>query len=309
MLFEMKITIYICRTVFVLGVICAASATAVHAQQPLGSFMHYQHHLELVNQAYVHATDAAKVYAVGRLQWTGIEGAPKTVLAGGHFKTGNERAAFGAQLLYDKMGPERYTEAGAFYSYDLKLTEVDYISMSLGIGMRWYDVNFASLGQTDQMLTNDINESIAHAKLSLLYYRPEQFYVGVTLPQKIGGEDVKGHQVFQNRYSVVAAYIFAFDESLHIKANTWLSWAERGQDFWGNFSALAYFNRRIGVGVNYMTNNLLGFIASAHVDKRFKVGYGYQMGVGSMIAPGFAGGAHELSISYHFNRSGRPSLL
>ncbi|GGH06943.1 type IX secretion system membrane protein PorP/SprF [Sphingobacterium alkalisoli] len=282
-------------------------AVEVNAQQQLGTYLQYQQHPEAINSAYTLASDQAKVYSVGRKQWMGIDGAPATVLLGGHIKTSNERSAVGFNLLYDKIGPERYTEASAFYGHSIQLSENDYISGTVGLGLRFYNVRFALLEQSDQSLRSDINERVGSIGLSFLYHRPEQFYVGVSVP-RIGAEQFKEVQVFRENYSAVAAYLFTVDQGFHVKAATWLSMMDN-EEMLGNFSATAYFNRKIGLGLNYGTSRDMGVIASFQVSNSFKFGYGYQFGVASTNISGMRNGSHEISLSYHFSKGGGLRLL
>ncbi|WP_437920486.1 PorP/SprF family type IX secretion system membrane protein [Sphingobacterium sp. LRF_L2] len=292
---------------FLLAFILNNSLFDAQAQQQLGSYLQYQQHPEQINQAYTFASDQAKFYTLGRRQWTGIDGAPTTILLGGHAKTKNERSVFGANLLYDKVGPERYTEANAFYGYDLKLSENDHLAATVGLGVRWYNVRYARLEQPDQALRNDIDEKVGSLNLSFMYYRPEQLYIGATLP-RLGAGDFKQVQVFRENYSAVAGYLFAVDEGFHIKTNAWLAWMEN-RDVLGNFSAMAFFNRKFGIGLNYGTSKDLGFIASFLIDNKLKVGYGYQAGLSNTSMGGTANGTHEISISYHISRLLKPNLL
>lgn len=284
-----------------------AVCLSAQAQQQLGSFLQYQQHPEQINQAYSLASDQAKLYSVARRQWSGIDGAPLTMLAGGHFKTKNERSALGASILYDKIGPERYTETNAFYGHAIQLSESDYISGSIGLGVRFYNLRYALLEQSDQSLREDINEKVGSVNLSFMYYRPETFYVGVSLP-RLGTGEFKDVAIFRENYSAIAGYLFEVDPGFHIKANTWVSWMEN-RDVLANISAMAYFNRRFGIGLNYGTSKDLGFIASFALHDKLKVGYGYQFGVASTHMSGMRNGTHEISLSYHFSKLLKPNLL
>lgn len=303
----MKNIRYFGRVFSAMAVTIALCLSNTQAQQQLGSFLQYQQHPEQINTAYTLASDQAKVYSVGRRQWGGIDGAPLTMLAGGHFKTKNERSALGLNILYDKIGPERYTEANAFYGHAIRLTEMDYISGSIGLGVRFYNVRYALLGQSDQTLNNDIDEKVGSVNLSFMYYRPEQFYLGVSLP-RLGTGEFKEVAVFRENYSAIAGYLYEVDEGFHIKANTWVSWMAN-RDVLANISATAYFNRRIGIGVNYGTSRDFGCIASFALHDKLKVGYGYQFGVASTNMAGMRNGTHEISLSYHFSTLLKPNLL
>jgi type IX secretion system PorP/SprF family membrane protein len=288
-------------------VVSVTVSLTTYAQQQLGSFLQYQQHPEQINTAYSLVSDQAKLYSVARRQWSGIDGAPLTMLAGGHFKTKNERSAFGASVLYDKIGPERYTEANAFYGYGIRVSEQDYIGGSVGLGVRFYNVRYALLEQSDQALNDDINEKVGSVNLSFLYYRPETFYFGISLP-RLGTGEFKEVAVFRENYSAVGAYLFEVDEGLHVKANTWLSWMANRKVL-ANVSATAYFNRRVGIGLNYGTSKDIGCIVSFMLQDKLRVGYGYQFGIASTQMAGMRNGTHEISLSYHFSNLLKPNLL
>ncbi len=277
------------------------------AQQQLGSYLQYQQHPEQINSAYTLASDQAKIYTIGRRQWSGIEGAPTTILAGGHFKTKNGRNSLGVSVLYDEIGPERYTEANAFYGHAIRVSESDYISGAVNLGVRFYNVRYALLEQSDQSLRSDINEKVGSFNLSFMYYRPEQFYFGVSLP-RLGAGEFKEVEVFRENYSAIGAYLFQVDEGFHIKAGTWFSWMEN-RNVLANISAMAYFNRSLGIGINYGTSKDFGCMASFGVSDKLKIGYGYQFGLANTSMVGIRNGSHEISLSYHFSKLLKPSLL
>lgn len=291
-------------TLFIVGI--GGFFNQVSAQQ-LGSYLQYQQHPEQVNQAYSLVADDAKVYSIGRKQWTGVDGAPSTVLAGGHLKTKNEKSAVGFNILYDKVGPERYTEANAYYAYGLQLSERDYLGASVGLGVRFYRARLSLLEDYDQALRNDIEERVGTIGLSFLYYRKDQFYIGASLP-RLGGDQFEEVQAFKEDYSFTGAYLFEVDPGFHVKANTWVS-VMKDRDVITNVSAIAYFNRKFGLGANYVSTKDLGLLASFAISNSFKLGYGYQFGVAGTTMAGPRNGTHEVSLSYHFSRKGLLNLL
>lgn len=292
---------------FILFILAGTGCTMQVNAQQLGGYLQYQQHTEQINPAYSLASDQAKFYTVGRKQWMGVDGAPTTILAGGHIKTGNERSSVGFNVLYDKIGPERYTEANAYYGYSLKLSEKDFLGATVGLGLRWYQARTSLIEGYDQALRADINERVGTFGLSFLYYRKDQFYVGATLP-RLGGEQFEDVQIFREDYSFTGGYLFEVDPGLHIKANTWVS-VMQDQDVLINFSAMAYFNRKFGIGANYMNTRNLGVLASFAVNNKLKFGYGYQFGVGNTMMASPGNGTHEISLSYHFSKGGGLRLL
>lgn len=305
---KMKQVIYICCGLVIVTMEMIITISASFGQLALGTYVQYQQHPEQINPAYVLSAEQGKLYTLGRRQWMDVEGGPRTVLAGGHVKMNSGRSAIGANMLYDRVGPQMYTDVNAFYGYSLKLTEHDYLSASAGVGMRWYNVRYALLEHSDQVLPEDINQNSASVNLAFMYYRPEQLYVGVTLP-RFGNNNLQDIQAFSKNYSVLAAYLVPIDDGFHIKANSWLSWGGNEINFVGNFSTSIYFNRRIGLGVNYGTTNDLGAIASFAVTRQFKFAYGYQAGIAATSMSGLRNATHEISLSYNFGRDIRASIL
>src|SRR5690606_25265122 len=144
--------------------------------------------------------------------------------------------------------------------------------------------------------------------LSLAYFRPEQVYIGVSLP-RIGAEQFDEVQLFQEHFSAVGSYLFPIDEGFHIKASSW-AMLMRDKKVLANFSAMAYMNRRIGLGVGYGTTKDFGVMASFAVfQNRVRIGYGYQFGMTKTAIAGARNGSHEIGISYHLSQNGLIKLL
>lgn len=284
------------------------SVTGSKAQQQLGTYLLYQQHPELINPAYVLSAEQAKVYTIGRNQWTGIDGAPRTFLMGGHIKTRNERSAVGMSMLYDAVGPERYTEINGYYGHSIQLTENDFLAGGVSIGARFYNVRFALLEESDAILRRDIQERVGSLGLSFAYYRPDQLYVGVSVP-RFGAKQFEEYQIFRENYAAVGSYLFTVDQALHVKASTWVAMV-RNNDVIANFSTTAYFNRKVGIGVNYGSTKDFGLMASfSFLEDKVKFGYGYQFGVAGTNMAGMRSGSHEASLSYHFNKGGKINIL
>lgn len=162
----------------------------------------------------------------GRQQWVGVDGAPRVFWGSGHIGLERLGATAGVHLSQDRVGVERHTEASLFFAKSVRISERDYIGLSLNAGLAHYDARYSSLDGADPSFRDDVLESDALLGFGAVIYRPDVYYAGISMPRfTMGGVGVFGdtRYNFQNSYYFTGAIVLPVGEELHLRPSVLVS--------------------------------------------------------------------------------------
>lgn len=270
------------------------------SQQPF-TYTQYMDNLAPVNATYSLLDKAGAVHALVRKQWVGIDGAPTTLIANGYLPIASFGAAAGLNVMHDEFGPEKMMEASAFLAKSVRLSETEYLAASMSFGVRRYEARYSNLDPADPLFQDDILETVGTLGLGLMFFIPEKFYMGVSVPRisfrELGRASVEDSRYFRNHYYLMAGYLAPLGENIKIKPAILASYASN-IPFHADFSATLYLKETLGLGVNYRTNNEIGTILSVLLNNRLRFGYSYQFGLKGYRLGDANDGTHEITLGY-----------
>lgn len=295
-----------------IGVLLICAGQRVFAQQPF-TYTQYMDNLSPVNATYSLLDKAGAVHALVRKQWVGIEGAPSTLIANGHLPIPSFGAAAGLNIMHDEFGPEKMTEVSAFLAKSVRLSENEYLAASMGFGVRRYEARYSNLDPRDPLFQDDILETVGTLGLGVMFFMPEKFYMGVSVPRisfrELGRASIEDSRYFRNHYYLMAGYLGSLGENLKIKPAILASYAAN-VPLLADLSATLYLKEVLGLGLNYRTNNEMGAILSVFLNNRLRLGYSYQFGLSSYRFGQMNDGTHEITLRYRFGEGDMlPKLL
>src|SRR5690606_34249258 len=128
-----------------------------------------------------------EVSLIGRRQWIGLEGAPAVFWGSGHFGLQRFGATAGVNVRHESMAVEKLTEASAFFAKRIRISATEYLGMSLNVGFSHMDGRFSQLDPNDPAFRDDVRETDALVGFGVMLYRPERYYVGLSLPRLMLG--------------------------------------------------------------------------------------------------------------------------
>lgn len=288
-----------------------ACITGVSAQQQSFSYTQYMDNLTPLNPAYSLLDKAGSIYALGRKQWVGVDGAPTTFLVNGNFPIESIKGAAGFVVLNDKFAIERQTEFNAYFAKAIQLSTNEFLGVSINAGLRNYVANYSSLDASDPVFRDDIRETKPNIGFGVMYYT-NWYYLGVSAPEltikSLGTASIQNKNNFRNHYYFSAALIADVNEDIKFKPATLLSYA-RGVPFLADISGTFYMKETLGLGLNYRTNKEMAGIVTLNVSS-FHIGYSYQFGTSSDNLGNFNNATHEVTLSYRFGKgASNPKLL
>src|SRR5690606_7961409 len=141
-------------TVVALGV----GMTTLHAQQPL-THTQYGQLRTVLNPAASLMHMGGEVSVIGRRQWVGLDGAPTVFWGSGHMGFESFGATAGITVRHESMAVEKLTEASAFFAKSVRISETEYLGLSLNAGFSYMDGRFSQLDPMDPAFREDVRET------------------------------------------------------------------------------------------------------------------------------------------------------
>ncbi|WP_257658766.1 PorP/SprF family type IX secretion system membrane protein [Parapedobacter lycopersici] len=286
-------------------VLAAASVLTLHAQQPLTYTQHGQLRTSL-NPAASLLHMEGEVAVVGRRQWVGIDGAPTAFWGSGHMGFGSFGATAGVNIRHERLAVEKLTEASAFFAKGIRISESEYVGLSLNAGIAYHDGRFSQLDPADPAFREDITETDALVGFGVMLYRPSRYYVGLSLPRlMLGNLGVTGDSRynFRNQYHLSAGALFGLGADFNFRPALLVTYAGNLRPQ-ADVQAMFFVKEIFGLGMNVRTYGDLAGMAEFHFGG-FGVGYSYQFNPGNEPQNRRVGNTtHELGLNYRFGGVG-----
>jgi len=283
-----------------------------------------------VNPAYAGYKEDWTLNLSSRLQWTGIDGAPKTSTISADGLTRNNNIGLGGIVTSDRLGPQNTSSLYFNYAYRLQIDEDNTrrISFGLAAGLVQYSLDGSKFNATDvgdgavpsgyeSKLTPDF-------RLGVYYYTPS-YYWGASVLNVLSGATsfVDNPAVIRETRHVylTAGALFGLTDNIDIKPSVMFK-----EDFKSptnlDLNAFVLLNKIIWLGVSYRTgvtiwnktnlqngldkSDAMAAIFELKVNDTFRFGYSYDFTTSALSS--YQSGTHELSLSLTF-KSKKPRIL
>ena len=271
-----------------------------------------------VNPAYAGSRECLSATAHYRTQWTGIDGAPRTLSFGIHSPLSNERIALGLQVVNDRLGVTNSTNISGIFAYRLPVTAKSKLSIGLQATITNYLNNLANATTTsggDPVFNTNTNLLLPNFGAGAYWYS-QKGYIGITVPHLIDNhlEDKSNTtinsvaaQQFRHLFAM-AGYLFKLSDVVKLKPSVMLKYAPKSPvetDL--NASFLLYDALWLGASwrsdVSSLRDHLtesVDFMAIYEINQMMRIGLAYDLTTTKLS--GYNYGTYELMLGYDFNR-------
>lgn len=290
----------------VVAVLCMS--TTAYGQQPVTHTQHGQLRA-VTNPAASLLNLGGEVSVIGRRQWVGMDGAPTVFWGSGHVGFESFGATAGMNVRHESLAVEKLTEASAFFAKSVRISESEYVGLSLNAGLSYLDGRFSQLDPTDPAFREDTRETDALVGFGVMLYRPERYYVGLSLPRLMLGNlgvDNDSRYKLRNLYHLTAGALFDMGPDFQFRPSVLVTYAEslRPQ---AEASALVFIKQTFGIGANVRSYGEFAGMAQFNYGG-LGLGYSYQFNPGSQpLDRRISNTTYEIGLQYRFG--GVNSLL
>jgi len=235
---------------------------------------------------------------MGRLQWVGIDGAPQTYQAGGHVGINRLKMTVGVDIKQASIGVVRDRELSGYVASAVRLSENDFLGISLGGGLLMQAGNFSELDMTDPSFRNDTRYNRGMVSVSTSYFRENHYYIGVSVPRfLLNTRESDLDYDFRRAYYLTGGALFRIDDGFHIRPSFVVSHMEN-MDLGYDVNVLTFFAQKFGVGLGLQNQGNLSGLLQCNIGD-LGIGYGYQFNVGSRtVHQRISNNTHEISLRY-----------
>lgn len=293
---------YLLSIIILLSITCV---TGVRAQYDL-QLSQYFTALGYYNPAYAGVSGDLNMLALSRLQWLGIEGAPKSFFLNADMplKIGKTDHGVGLVVFVDGIGLFQNTHLNFQYAYKQKL-----FGGTLSVGMQFGFLNQSFDGEKVFYPTSQFHqqEDAAIPKSQVtgmgfdlnagLYYSRKNLYVGLGVTHVNKAEislDEYSSMYLASTYNLAAGYNIQFRNPLYeLQPSVFLKTDQ--QIFQADLTARLVYNKMFNGGFSWRVNESVILLLGAKFGS-FQFGYAYDFPTTPLIKG--TSGSHELIVSY-----------
>ncbi|RFZ94860.1 type IX secretion system membrane protein PorP/SprF [Mucilaginibacter conchicola] len=280
-----------------------------------------------INPAYAGYKNDLSVSSIYRSQWTGIDGAPKTIALAADGMFDNKNVGIGLTLQSDRVGAQNFTAVYGNYAYKIKLSDFNdsKISFGLGFGLIQSGINGSKLvpGQENDNVVpvGDQSNILPDARFGFLYSN-EHLFFGASVDNLLANFFYKANGNFlstfipkPNEY-LTAGALLVINEDMKFKPSILLrDGPENPTNI--DFNTAVILKDRIGFGFTYRTDvnlynkaithrdfqrsNAMVAYTSFSINGNISIGYAFDYSLSKIDNASY--GSHQLSIGFHLQRA------
>ncbi len=277
--------------------------------QQLPTINHYFLNTYIVNPAYAGISGYTDVMFLYRKQWVGIPGAPETNLLSLDWPIKSDKAGLGLQFSNDRTNVISRTSGYGSFSYKVKISTFQRLYFGVSLGFINTNIDF------DRIRAKDLTEStlLAYPDQSMLAdgsagiaYQFKSFRVGLSAMQlfQSSASFANKYDNKQLSYGLVRHYLLLLEYAYEINDKFRLYpmlLVKSAQGLYPQIetNATLYYIKSYWLNANYRIHNSLSFTFGFVIDKRFAVGYTYELPSFNKLG-GISSGSHEFMLKFRF---------
>lgn len=279
------------------------SIVVVNAQQD-PQYTQYMYNQAVINPAYAGSSEGVSLVSLYRNQWTGFEGAPKTLTFSGHSPIG-KNIGIGLSFISDQHGPVNENNIYADFSYTISLGKENKLAFGVKAGATLHNIGLFSDVVTqdsgDEAFSENVNETTLNAGIGAFYYS-DKYYIGLSMPNMLKSKhlDVNGSEygTEELHYFLTAGYVFQLTEHTKFKPS-FLVKSELQSALSFDINANFLFYNKFEIGASYRNEDSLSGLVGFVFTKEIRMGYAYDHILIDINAE--ARSSHEVFIQYDLN--------
>ena len=258
-----------------------------------------------VNPAYAGCKGGFSGVVSARNQWSGFDGAPKTVALCLHASLKDNKMGIGLRLRDEKNVFDQKIEASLCYAYRLKVSNGKLaFGISAGISninYNWFNIElkdkadkYANLQKTNVLLPRvDAGILFNNQKSYLSISGTHLFdFSSKNIDPSYYNSNLSTHLYFIYSRAIKLNDNFTLNPALNMK------WA-KADNLALDLNMYAKIKELFWVGVGYRTNNTLIFLAQIMINKKYKIGYSYDYFMNTKTLGQYP--THEIILGFDLN--------
>ncbi len=287
-------------------ILLLGTKNSCYAQQDF-QYTQYMFNTVAINPAYAGTRGVLSLNTIFRNQWTGLDGAPRTIQFSAHGPLYSNRIGLGFSASNDIIGPSSETTLSTDYSYTVNLSISTKLSFGLKAGWNFYNVDFNKLN------IKDPNEPAAEGNLNTnapifgfgSYFYGNNWYAGISIPNAFESkhyDDSSLTTVSEKAHVyIIGGYILDLNRDWTFKPAIMIKGAS-GSPISLDLSTNFLYREKFSFGASYRWNNSISALIGFQASDAIMIGYAYDYDTTELGNYNY--GSHELFLRFEFIKRG-----
>jgi type IX secretion system PorP/SprF family membrane protein len=293
------------RIKLVIGICVFFVASVVAQQEP--QYTQYMYNPSVINPAYTGSQGYASAFGLNRIQWVGIEGAPRTANISYQHPFQTKNIALGFNMVNDRIGPTNLNYINVDFAYTLLFKNNTRLAMGIKSGIELLSIDYTRLSiynPEDPLFQNNLVNQLSPNFGAGIYYYSKEWYVGASVPMLMQTDfydntTISSAKRRQNLY-LMGGYVFNINPMLKFKP-AFVSKIVAGAPLQIDLTANFLYNNRLTFGTAYRHSAAVSILVGVNATSQLFIGYGFDMETSQLIK--YNGGSHEVFIKYDFRKN------
>ncbi len=267
-------------------------------------YTQYMYNLAVINPAYAGSKDEISLVSLYRNQWTGFNGAPKTITFSGNAPI-TDKIGLGVSFISDQHGPVEENNFYADFSYTITTGLQSKLAFGLKAGLTLHNIALNSdvftIESGDPLFQKDIAKFNPNIGFGAFFYS-NNYYLSLSIPNVLSSSylDINGRYYGRDvqHFFFTSGYVFKLSESIKCKPSFLIKTSFNDPisfDINTNF----LFYDKLELGVSYRNVDSFSALLGIAITKNIKIGYAYDYILSDLKYA--ATGSHEIIINFIFN--------
>ena len=276
--------------------------TKIQAQQD-PQYTQYMNNTMSVNPAYAGSKDYGVITVIGRTQWVGSEGAPKTQNVSYHTPLNYSGLGLGINIMNDEIGPSKEIYLDANLSYTIETDIEGSLAFGLRLGGRFLNIDWSKgkSNEAEAVFGENINKFLPTIGAGIFYHKPE-WYIGVSVPNVLRIEHYDAEKkslretvVDKKHFFLIAGYVYDINYDLKFKPAVLLK-AVSGAPLSIDMSVNFLFKEKVRAGLAWRFDDAISVLLGFQASDSLLIGYSYDLTTSNYNVTN--SGTHEILLQY-----------
>lgn len=254
------------------------------------------------------ANSDARLMAINRLQFAGMDGAPVTFMFTGDGPISKKNMGLGATIYTDKLGLLRQTGVNLAYSYHLNLGEAR-LHFGLGAELGQLGLDFDNINAEDMtdellnlesanklMVSGNFGTHLTYKDFTLAFAAPQIFGNRVQFQDYVSNTTT--NYQFNRHFLALMSYKIGVKEDVFDLEPTVMMRTISGLSPQFDVNLKGVIKNTAFLSIGYRSDYAVSFGGGVNVSDNMMIGYSYDMAINEIA--GYSFGSHEFILGYNF---------
>lgn len=276
--------------------------TVAFAQQD-PQYTQYMYNQAIINPAYAGSNESLSLVSLYRNQWTGFEGAPKTLTVSAHTPL-REKTGIGISFISDQLGPVKENNIYADFSYTINLGNSSKLAFGIKAGLTVHDIALNSgiitFEPGDPLFRSDVSKVTPNVGFGSFLYS-DNYYIGLSVPNILNSTHLDNDGIaFGNErkhYFFTSGYVFQLSKQIKFKPS-FLIKSSFDSPLSFDVNANFLFYDRFELGASYRNIDSFSGLIGFSITENIRIGYAYDHIISDLKIASTS--SHEVFLVFDF---------